>query len=38
MARDGEGTVIGTHVKLSGVLSDPNEITILGKLDGELQS
>jgi len=35
---DGEGTVIGTHVKLSGVLSDPNDILILGKLDGEVNS
>lgn len=35
---EGEGTVIGTHVKLAGMLSDPNDIVILGKLDGEVHS
>jgi cytoskeletal protein CcmA (bactofilin family) len=35
---EGEGTTIGTHVKLTGVLSDPNDIVILGKLEGEVHS
>lgn len=30
--------MIGTHVKLTGVLSDPNDIMILGKLEGEVHS
>ena len=35
---EGEGTTIGTHVKLTGVLSDPNDIVVLGKLEGEVHS
>jgi|GEM_PF-3262780 len=35
---EGEGTVIGTHVKLTGILQDPNDITVLGKLEGEVHS
>lgn len=35
---EGEGTVIGTHVKLAGILSDPNDIVVLGRLDGEVHS
>lgn len=34
----GEGTVIGSQVKLSGVLSDHQDITVLGKIDGEVHS
>lgn len=35
---DSEGTVIGAHVKLSGALVDPNDIVILGKVEGEVHS
>jgi cytoskeletal protein CcmA (bactofilin family) len=35
---EGEGTVIGTNVKLTGVLTDPLDIVVLGKVDGEVRS
>jgi cytoskeletal protein CcmA (bactofilin family) len=33
-----EGTVIGNHVKLTGILSDAQDIIVLGKVEGEVHS
>lgn len=34
----GPGTVVGTNVKLTGVLKDTNDITVHGKVEGEVIS
>lgn len=34
----GPGTVVGANVKLTGVLKDINDITVHGKIDGEVIS
>lgn len=34
----GPGTVVGTHVKLTGILKDTNDITVHGQVEGEVFS
>lgn len=34
----GPGTIVGTNVKLTGILKDTNDITIHGKVEGEVIS
>lgn len=38
MATNGQGTVIGSNVTLVGALRDSNDITIHGKIEGEVNS
>ncbi len=34
----GPGTIVGTNVKLTGILKDTNDITVHGKVEGEVIS
>lgn len=38
MAGSGPGTIVGTNVKLTGILKDTNDITVHGKVEGEVIS
>lgn len=38
VVQEGPGTVVGSNVKLSGILKDVNDITIHGQVEGEVVS